>query len=377
MNKLKAIYHKLSADVTIVPVSLKDAYYPALDGLRGVAILIVLLAHVGFNRYVLPYHFYLNSNTGVQMFFVISGFLITTLLLKEKILTGTVSLKRFYLRRALRILPVAYLFLLALVILNQVYRLKIPAADFFAALLFYKNMPMANEPYTAHFWSLAVEEQFYLTFPLLLYLSTNKCLVLALSIILIVPLVAILNNCGLGVLINNLPGRLLAKLCMYIFWKGPLIILIGSVIAMLVFKGIIRPELIKANYFLSFILVVVAVIISLHTFAFYSKYASEYVSAWLIGLAIMLSVSRDDFLSWLLSNRILRRVGILSYSIYIWQELFIGVLPWQPWLHTFKGYPLWVLIIVKLVAITIIAMASFQFESIFLRIKKRYKLQLS
>jgi peptidoglycan/LPS O-acetylase OafA/YrhL len=279
LNLFKTIYNKLFAGITTVPVSLRANYYPGLDGLRGIAILIVVLAHVGLNRYLWQFKFYLVSNTGVHMFFVLSGFLITTLLLKEKLHTGRISLKHFYIRRALRILPVAYFFLVVLIILNQVYHLKISTADFIASFLFYKNLPMPNEPYTAHFWSLAVEEQFYITFPLLLFLNTNKYMLVAISIVVIVPLVAILNNLGLGLLHNNATGQLVSKICMYAFWKGPVIILIGSLSAMLVFKGIITPERIKTNYFLSFILLVIAVAITEGNFPFYSKYISEYLSA--------------------------------------------------------------------------------------------------
>lgn len=373
MSLFKAAYHKLFAEITAVPVALKDAHYPALDGLRGIAILVVVLAHVGLNRYLWHFKFYLVANTGVYMFFVLSGFLITTLLLKERLHTGRVSLKHFYIRRAMRILPVAYLFLLTLIILNQVYQLQIPAADFIASFLFYKNLPMQNEPYTAHFWSLAVEEQFYLTFPVLLAMNTNRYMVAAISIVVIVPMVSILNHLGLGLLHNNIAGQLLSKVCMYAFWKGPVIILIGSVFAILMFKGVLKPGQLKVNYWMSFMLLVLAIIIANERFPLYSKYTSEYLSALLIATVIVLSIGSKDLLSTILSNAILRRIGIVSYSIYIWQELFIGIGAWQPWLHIFIGYPLWALIIFKLIAIAGISTASYSFESIFLRLKSRYK----
>src|SRR6202000_1097985 len=133
------------------------------------------------------------SDTGVHIFFVLSGFLIITLLLKEKWRTGGISLKRFYIRRALRILPVAWLFLLVLIALNSWYGLKIPVINFVASFLFFKNLPLPNEPYTAHFLTLAVEEQFYLVFPLLLIFSTNGYLITALSIVILIPLLSVLG----------------------------------------------------------------------------------------------------------------------------------------------------------------------------------------
>jgi peptidoglycan/LPS O-acetylase OafA/YrhL len=372
LNFLKTTYYKLFAGGIEVPEALRGNYYPVLDGMRGVAILIVLLAHLGLNRYLWKFKFYLVSNTGVSMFFVLSGFLITTLLLKELLQTGEISLKRFYIRRALRILPVAYLFLVVLIMLNQVYSLNIGAAHFIASFLFYKNLPMPNEPYTAHFWSLAVEEQFYLTFPVLLAANVNRYTLIAISIAVIVPVIAILSYLGLGILHNNMAGQLLSKFCMYAFWKGPVIILIGSVGALLMFKGIFKPERLRANYFLSFILLILGIEITAINFPFYTKYVSEYLSALLISASIVLCIGRNDFLSWLLNNAFLRRIGILSYSIYIWQELFIGTGSWQPWLHPLAGYPEWLMIIIKLGAIAAIVAASYLFESVFLKMKDKY-----
>ncbi|MBD1392659.1 acyltransferase family protein [Mucilaginibacter glaciei] len=373
MNFLTTTYQKLLADIKTPSPALLGGHYPALDGLRGVAILFVLLAHVGLNRYLWHMGFYLQSATGVHIFFVISGFLITTLLLKEKLASGGVSLRRFYMRRALRILPVAYLFLVVLIILNQVYQLKIAPADFIASFLFYKNLPMPNEPYTAHFWSLAVEQQFYLTFPAVLAFNTNRYLVLSMSIVVIVPAVCILSYLGLSALNDNSYGLLLSKLCMYAFWKGPVIILIGSVMALLVFKGIVSPEKIRGGFFLSFILLLSAIAIQYPRFLLYSKYTSEFLSAIMIAMVITFTINRKDFLSLILSSKLLRRIGVLSYSIYIWQELFIGLVAWQPWLVTFRALPIWTLMMVKLLAIIIIAIASYRFESLFLRLKSRYR----
>src|SRR5580765_4748707 len=95
------------------------------------------------------------GSLGVNIFFVISGFLITFLLLKEKAKKGYISLKHFYARRALRIIPVAYLFLLVLVILKYVCHLNFDAGNLTRAMFFCENI--ADHPvYTAsgHYWSL-------------------------------------------------------------------------------------------------------------------------------------------------------------------------------------------------------------------------------
>ena len=144
---------------------LQGSHLPALDGLRMVAVLTVILNHVGYDA--------VPADLGVSIFFVLSGFLITWLLLKEKERTGAISLKSFYLRRLFRLLPAYYVFL-AIVLTNYFGRSHgavVPRTDIILpSLLYYANYFNAfhDHPPTpiSHTWSLAVEEQFYLLWPL-------------------------------------------------------------------------------------------------------------------------------------------------------------------------------------------------------------------
>jgi peptidoglycan/LPS O-acetylase OafA/YrhL len=139
---------------------------PSLDGLRAVSFLMVFLAHAGFDR-VIPGGF------GVTVFFFLSGYLITTLLRMEADKSGTVSLKAFYLRRALRILPPFYLVLASAAVLTVVRALpgRLLALPVAAQALHYTNYWIAWHGWdgiasgTGVYWSLAVEEHFYLVFP--------------------------------------------------------------------------------------------------------------------------------------------------------------------------------------------------------------------
>ncbi|RWY55499.1 acyltransferase family protein [Mucilaginibacter gilvus] len=372
LKALKQFIAKLFADITTIPKSLQQSHFPELDGLRGLAILLLLMVHFGFNYYLRHYGVSISSTTSAHIFFVLSGFLITTLLLKEKLRNGRISLKYFYIRRALRILPVAWLFLIVLIGLNRFLYLHIPVADFIASLLFFKNFPMRNEPYTAHFWSLAVEEQFYFSFPILLAINTRWYTILSLSIVILVPLACIIGGLQLDWLSNNPVLHFIIRCCRYAFWKGPIIILIGSLFSILIFKGIIKPEKIKAHYLLSTILVIVAIVIHRQTSLFYTKYVSEYLSALLVGIAMVISISHKDFLSKLLSTAFLTTMGVLSYSIYIWQELFIGVKAFQPWMQYFTLLPMWGVILVKLAFLAIIVSFSFIFEVEFLKLKDKF-----
>ncbi|RNL86983.1 acyltransferase family protein [Halostreptopolyspora alba] len=146
-----------------------------MQGLRALAVIIVLVYHV--NHELLP-----GGYVGVDVFFVISGFLITTLMLREARTHGRVSLSGFYIRRIRRILPAATLVLavtgaLAFVVLPAP-RLGDTAAQLVASAAYVENLYLAHQSvdYLAaetaaspvqHFWSLAVEEQFYLLWPLL------------------------------------------------------------------------------------------------------------------------------------------------------------------------------------------------------------------
>ncbi|MGN6177784.1 MAG: acyltransferase family protein [Mucilaginibacter sp.] len=366
---MKKLFQKLFSPITTVPEVLQTGYYPGLNGLRGISILIVLLAHFGINKYLYQYGLLIDSNTGVHIFFVISGFLITTLLLKEKLRNGSISLKYFYFRRVLRILPVAYLFLLVLVVLNIIFHLHITLPDFIQTACFAKNFPVNSSHYTAHFWSLAVEEQFYLVFPFLLAFSIDLYFFIALTIVTAIPL-----GCMLGYYCPSIfSSFILVQLCMYAFWKGPVIILMGSVFSILMFKNLITMKQRSVNYWLGVILLPVAIIIRTPTFLCYAKYLSEYLSAILIAFAIMFALQPGTLLYNVLSNNLMVWIGMLSYSLYIWQQLFIGANAWQPWMRSLRGYPLWQLIAIKLVAVFGIAICSYAFEKQFLKLKDKYK----
>lgn len=135
---------------------------PGLDGLRGVAVLLVIAGHV-------EHRFTTGGAVGVTVFFVLSGFLITALLLGEKQTTGRVSLRGFYLRRARRLLPALGLFLVIIGAVQAV--LGIPARTLVPVALYFGNWVAAAHGQVGmmkHTWSLSVEEQFYFLWPLVL-----------------------------------------------------------------------------------------------------------------------------------------------------------------------------------------------------------------
>jgi peptidoglycan/LPS O-acetylase OafA/YrhL len=134
---------------------------PALDGVRAVAVFLVILYHFGFSR--------VPGGHGVMLFFVLSGFLITWLLLKENDKTGTISLKGFYWRRVLRIFPAFYVFWFLMVAYLLARGKDVPWAHAWSSFFYLSNYYAAlnhhPENLFSHTWSLAIEEQFYLLWP--------------------------------------------------------------------------------------------------------------------------------------------------------------------------------------------------------------------
>ena len=168
-------------------------YRPALDGLRAVAVLAVMLYHGGVSWAA-------GGFLGVDIFFVLSGFLITSLLVKEWTRTGRIGLRAFWLRRARRLLPAMLLVLLAV----AAYSVAVPQpqsrlrGDSLATLGYVSNwwFMLSGQSYFAQFvapsplrhtWSLAIEEQFYILFPLLLValLGSARLRVPALRVVLL------------------------------------------------------------------------------------------------------------------------------------------------------------------------------------------------
>jgi len=163
----------------LAPYDVPSRYFPQMDGLRTLAVLGVLIAH--FWDYRLP-----TGHLGVRLFFVISGFLITGILLQERLGSEAASrrtlIKAFYIRRALRIFPAYYTMLfLGLVLSVEGVRETLLWHLTYTSNLFYA-MQSDWEPWTTvHLWTLSVEEQFYLVWPTVLLFLPRRWLLPALA----------------------------------------------------------------------------------------------------------------------------------------------------------------------------------------------------
>lgn len=167
-----------------------SVYLPGLNGLRAIAALAVVFSHItralqdlGLNYAIFGHNAQGKARGlalaghGVTLFFTLSGFLITYLLLLEKEKSGKINIPHFYIRRALRIWPMYYLYLALCLITFLIYKIQFSGSALPYYLLLAANIPFIAGhplPFLAHYWSLGVEEQFYLFFPFLARLKVRR-----------------------------------------------------------------------------------------------------------------------------------------------------------------------------------------------------------
>jgi len=293
-------------------------YYPALDGLRGVAILLVVLLHnFGFMNY------FFFGWLGVDLFFVLSGFLITEILLNSLGQPG--FLKKFYMRRVLRIFPLFYLAILTCLFLIPLFIKQGFDVSYYRDNQFWHWTYLQNwlyifkEPYgdkiLLHTWSLAVEEQFYLFWPLLiLLLKRPKYLLAAVFVILTITCVA-----RYMVWLYKVEDLSYSSLYTFTRIDG---LCIGSMVALL---QKINPGFLKKNT------VYLVLLMAAVNFGFYFindrngftlpylAFAGYTTFAVLFGLLVYEAVTgSSQTLSFLLDNRPLKFFGRISYGLYVW-----------------------------------------------------------
>lgn len=298
------------------------AHIPSLDGIRAVAISSVILSHIGGR-----YHWPLGWPDAVGVFFVLSGFLITTLLLREYDRKNTISLKRFYIRRCFRILPPFYTYIFFLLIFCLIEHIAIPHVAFINAALFMRDYSTSQDFWaTGHLWSLGVEEQFYILWPALLILGLKRggrrtAAKIALACIVLAPALRIGGKLAhIGYFAHRVPQmfhcRMDALMC-------------GCLVAIL--TGTPRFE----NFFAKiskFWWIWLAYTFVITPFLIYRFAWGEYF--WMsIGLTLD-AISASLLILWLarnsnsllgrfLNTRLLTTMGVLSYSAYLWQTFFI------------------------------------------------------
>lgn len=352
-----------SAEITEVPEIFQQKYFRTLDGLRAISIIWVIVSHViKFDNSAYSFIFK-EGSIGVHVFFVLSGFLITTLLLKEKISNGYISLRNFYIRRFFRIIPVAFLFIFVLLVLNLLLPLNIKSKDFFHLITFTENFNSDGNWYTGHFWSLSIEEQFYLIFPFFIKKNLNLYVKMSGLLILSSPAISYLAHhdfLSIAYLKNTI-----TFLDIFIN-RGLLSILIGSLTSIILFKlnASKGKKTFGIGFLQMFLLLLIWLLFQWMGFAGISMILSAIVIALLISISM---IYEDTFLNKFLNLKYIKLIGVLSYSLYIWQQLFTN---YQPWKHWFKYGDS---IILNTCALFLVAYISYNFyEKRFIELKNKF-----
>lgn len=299
----------------------KKDYIPTLDGWRAIAILAVMASHA-----VIPYaanHPWLRwmeqGTVGVDVFFALSGFLICSRLLAEHVRSGRIDWKGFYCRRAFRILPPYMTYLAALAVLAAVGLVTVSNQDWTSCLLFYRNY-LGKEYWswkTGHFWSLAVEEHFYVVFPALFAFFGPKRLRVVMPFLLVVLEAWRMADHRFQLFDAIFPGKV-APYRTDVRVSG---IAYGCMAALLLHLPHVRGAAKRAVSGVTITAIAAGVLFCL--------YGNPPMSTLLIRILIAAMVAATTLAPSTLWGRFLelaplRWVGVLSYSLYIWQQLFLA-----------------------------------------------------
>lgn len=303
---------------------------PSLDGLRAVSLAIVVLSHTrallpaavvnaGLFRYAIG-----GGLHGVQIFFVLSGYLITTLLLREQERTGDVSFRRFYARRALRIFPAFYVYFGLLAVLAAAGVVAVHWPTYLASATYtFVYFPHPQGWYVEHAWSLSVEEQFYLLWPALLVFAhrRGRSLQVVWGVLAAMPVVRVV----LALAFAEPERAIVTSGAIDMLMTGCVLALLGRDEVWLRFRQrFVNGWSVAALLALGFVLV---------------PYASTKIVGGASGLMVVAmgttatALAIGAMVAWVVAEpgsmagrflnlRVMRHLGVISYSIYLWQELF-------------------------------------------------------
>jgi peptidoglycan/LPS O-acetylase OafA/YrhL len=306
---------------------------PSLDGLRAISILMVVIGHLAeseFRSQTAADVAAAFANLGVRIFFVISGYLITKLLLNEESRTGGLNLRAFYTRRAYRILPAATFFMVAVFV---IFRHQLHWYDVAAAVLYLTNYDYASPWFLKHLWSLSVEEQFYLLWPSILkkWILPRQRTHILLAVIAFAPIYRVL--CHLLQLRGHADGS---------FPAVSDVLAIGCLLAIFESRLLrISPRLKALQLPPSMLLTGLMILALLCVPVYWGMHGLHLTLPLLFLLWPVMHLSIAGLLlravqspGWILNSRPAVWLGKISYSLYLWQQLFVYGKHVNPWYGT-------------------------------------------
>lgn len=359
-------------------------YLPNLNGLRFIAALAVIVGHVELSKksFGIPnliqsdisYFSKGGGHLGVVLFFVLSGFLITLLLLKERELKNEINFKKFFMRRVLRIWPLYFLFISIIIFIFHGYESLKQAIinQDEVILLYFLILPnvaisgIGTIPYIAHLWSIGVEEQFYLIWPVLFKKLKDKYILVILFLIFItIPLIPHLCD----FLSLRIDGFSKVFNFIKLFFSYFLINAMACG-AFMAYLYLYKQEFIKRILTKN-----INIILTIGVFVFWIIHPNlgffrETLFSVLFAIMILgLSVNKGLFL---LENTIVNYLGKVSYGLYVYHWLIIGIVNYYLLNNNFKRYN--ILLYSGTVFITIIvSILSYEYiEKPFLKFKNKF-----
>jgi peptidoglycan/LPS O-acetylase OafA/YrhL len=302
---------------------MKLTYRPEIDGLRAIAVGAVILYHAQIT--ILGHQPFKGGFIGVDIFFVISGYLITSIILKELVTTGSFSFKHFYERRIRRILPALLFVMFVLLPFAWMYLLPSSFVDFSKSILYslgfssnfyfwYSGLIYGVEsgllkPFL-HTWSLSVEEQYYILFPIVLLITFRYFRKYLIHILILGFIISLgLADWGSG----NYP-----VFNFYILPTRGWELLAGSILAYFEITNSKRSE----NKTLNLILPTLGLLLIGHSILFFNVemfHPSFYTLSPIIGVCLIIWFSnKDEIITKILSTKLFVGIGLMSYSLYLW-----------------------------------------------------------
>jgi peptidoglycan/LPS O-acetylase OafA/YrhL len=324
LNNLGSIKSKSSSEVVVEHDVIKLAHIPGLDGVRGLAALMIMFLHFvpNYDPIVHPFLSYVRKiaiigQCGVPLFFVLSGFLITRILLYSKLYPN--YFKQFYMKRVLRIFPLYYLYLIiTFFLLPLLTHHQLPDWSMTWYYYFYlQNIPMTFNLKAAdipHLWSLAVEEHFYLVWPIIVYFFSDKATVRIIAGIVLFALLCriILIHFGIGTYYFTLTtfdslalGAFLALNEKYKWLNMKNMLQIAFITVMPLFLAFPFATGLGNN--------------------FVQYFKNPIISIFCMGLIGLVSMNNYQA-NYFFKNRFLRYTGKISYGLYVFHPTCYGII---------------------------------------------------
>jgi peptidoglycan/LPS O-acetylase OafA/YrhL len=302
---------------------MKINYRPEIDGLRAIAVFSVIFYHAQLTLF--DYKIFEGGFIGVDIFFVISGYLISKLILKELEATGKFSFRYFYERRARRILPALILVIMVSLPLGWVYLLPGSFIEFIKSILYslgftsnfyfhFSGLQYGTEDGLLkpllHTWSLSVEEQFYIFFPIILIVIYNFFRKYLLTLLLL--------GFVSSLLIAEWSSRNYPSASFYFLHTRIWELIAGSLLAYFEISG----KRLTNSYRLNFILPFIGILLIGYSVIFFNDrifHPSFYTVLPVLGACLIIWFSnKDEIITKILSTKIFVGIGLISYSMYLW-----------------------------------------------------------